>query len=191
MHWLRTSVAVFALSTSATPGSRRRSATFRILNRAGYWTAVAVRDTYAFVIGDLGYSSSVGLYVMDISDLAAPRFVGFAHTMVAAGIQIVGNRAYIGGGRNLVGSGYLTVFDVTDPLHPVDIGVYGTIGVVSVQQGLAYQASGGAGLRVVDVRALLTPVLNQLCQRCGCGFRPDGRLRLVNGRLQPACSRSG
>lgn len=127
---------------------------------SGYWTAVAVKDNYAFVIGDPGYSASVGLYVMDISDLAAPRFVGFAHTMSAAGVQIVGNRVYVGGARNVVGSGYLTVFDVTDPLHPVDIGAYGTIGVVRVQQGLAYQASGSAGLRVVDVRALSKPVLN-------------------------------
>jgi hypothetical protein len=149
---------------------------------SGYWTAVAVRDTYAFVIGDLGYSSSVGLYVMDISDLAAPRFVGFAHTMAAAGIQIVGNRAYIGGGRNLVGSGYLTVFDVTDPLHPVDIGAYGTIGVVSVQQGLAYQASGGAGLRVVDVRALSTPVLNgSFVNGAAVDFAPMGDYGLLTG----------
>ena len=148
----------------------------------GLWNAVAVQGNYAFVTDGLTDLSSDGLYVMDISDLAAHRFVGFARARLAHGVQVIDNRAYVGSDRSLYTSGYLTVFDVTDPLHPEEIGAYGTSGVVRVQQGLAYQASYNDGMRVVDVRALSTPILDgSLVNGSAVDFAPRGDYGLLTG----------
>lgn len=122
-------------------------------NLGGLFNAVAVQGNYAFVTDSLTDFASDGLYVMDISDLAAPRFVGFSPAKRAWGVQVIGNRAYVGG------SDYLTVFDVSNPTRPVEIGAYGAGGAVNVQQGFAYQAGYADGLRVLDVRHLATPTL--------------------------------
>ena len=116
------------------------------------WTGVAARGNYLYVTNagpdlDLG-----GIYVIDVSNLNAPRFVGLAHARRAMGVTIKDDRAYVSGDD-------LTVFDLTDPVQPVELGAYKSSGAVAVTNGLAYQAAGNAGVRVVNVGGLTTPVL--------------------------------
>lgn len=118
----------------------------------GLWTGVAIRGNVAYVTNQIGDNRSDGLYVADISDLSAPRFVGFASARGAAGVTLRDDRAYVHGDD-------LFVFDLDDPIRPVELGAYESSGPVAVADGLAYQAAGNEGVLVVDVGGLSAPVL--------------------------------
>jgi len=113
-----------------------------------YWAAawgVAIAGDYAYVA-----AAESGLRVVDVSDPAQPREVGFYDSPGWAGrVAISGNHAYVADGD----SG-LQVVDVSDPAQPVETGFYNSPGFacgVAVAGNYAYVADGGSGMRVVDV----------------------------------------
>lgn len=75
----------------------------------------------------------------------------------ALGITIVGDRGYLAGGS----SGGLSIFDISDPTTPVQLGEYVSPNVaqnVDVENHIAYLAD-GSHLRVLDVADPTTPTL--------------------------------
>lgn len=121
-------------------------------DRGGLWTGIAAYGDYLYVTNALPDNDLDGLYVMDVSDLNAPRFVGFAHARRSTGVTIKDHRAYVTGDN-------LVVFDLADPLQPIELGGYESSGPVAVADGLAYQAAGNEGVKVVNVDGLTTPAL--------------------------------
>jgi len=126
-------------------------------NFGGRWQSVEVRGDYAYLTNSLTDASSDGLYIIDIHNLLAPRFVSLAPARRARGIQISGNRAYVGGDRTSYSEGVVTVFDLTDPLHPIALGAYDSSGLIAERNGLVFQGH-QSGVRVIDARHLGVPV---------------------------------
>lgn len=126
-------------------------------NFGGRWQSVEVRGDYAYLTNSLTDASSDGLYIIDIHNLLAPRFVNHVPARRARGIQISGNRAYVGGERTSYSEGVVTVFDLTDPLHPIALGAYDSSGLIAERNGLVFQGH-QSGVRVIDARHLGVPV---------------------------------
>lgn len=90
--------------------------------------AVYVDELYASdfknvcVSGDYAYLVSfAGLYVIDISDRSSPEAIGISyHIESATEIKVSGNYVYIASGEEL-GSSQLFVYDVSDPINPVQV----------------------------------------------------------------------
>jgi hypothetical protein len=107
--------------------------------------AVDVQDTHAF----LGVGPRV--YVLDVSDSAAPKFLGQSPVMpgVVQSVLASGDYVYVADG-----DGYLRVLDVSDPTQPAEVA---SLREYSYAQGLAldgttlYVADNAFGLRVVDM----------------------------------------
>ncbi len=97
-----------------------------------------------------GGLATAGLRVVDVSNPAQPREVGFYDTPGSAqGVAVSGAYAYVADD----GAG-LRVVDVSNPAQPREVGFYDTPGWaegVAVSGAYAYVADYGAGLRVVDV----------------------------------------
>jgi hypothetical protein len=126
-------------------------------NFGGRWQSVEVRGDYAYLTNSLTDASSDGLYIIDIHNLLAPRFVSLASARRARGIQISGNRAYVGGDRTSYSQGSLTVFDLTDPLRPIVLGTFDSSGLIAERNGLVFQGH-QSGVRVIDARHMGVPV---------------------------------
>ncbi|MEZ4768580.1 MAG: hypothetical protein R2844_09155 [Caldilineales bacterium] len=97
----------------------------------GVRSGIAVYHNYVYVTSGLPDLDLDGVYVMDISDLDAPRFVGMAHARRSTGVTIKN------GPRHVTGDN-LTVFDLADPVRPVNLGAYDSTGPVAVADDLAY-----------------------------------------------------
>ncbi|MCP4540744.1 MAG: hypothetical protein GY832_26700 [Chloroflexi bacterium] len=110
---------------------------------------IAVAGNYAYV-ADKGS----GLYVIDISDLAAPAVVGSYDTPgMASEVAVAGNYAYIADG-----SGGLLIVNISNPAAPVWAGLYNTRATsnVAVVGDYAYIATGNR-LYIIDISTPSTP----------------------------------
>lgn len=86
----------------------------------------------------------------------------------AAGVQVVGNRAYIADG-----DAGLVILDVSEPDKPVQLTEFATSSsafAVQVLGHLAYLAVGGAGLQVVDVGNPVAPVSLSVWNTAGVAY---------------------
>ena len=116
----------------------------------GFLNAVDVAGDYAYVA-----AGANGLYVIDVSNLAAPFLAAFFYRQGNANdVRVAGTIAYMADGDRL-----LTV-DVSDPLHPALLGqapIAGNAVRLAVGGGLAVIADETYGLRVVDVGNPMQP----------------------------------
>ncbi|WP_448605243.1 LVIVD repeat-containing protein [Thermoflexus hugenholtzii] len=107
----------------------------------GVVRGVAVSGSYAYV-------ADGGLRVIDVSNPAAPREVGFYDTLGwALGVAVSGSYAYVADGNK-----GLRVIDVSNPAAPREVGVYDTPGGaedVAVSGSYAYVADGSGGLVIL------------------------------------------
>ena len=117
------------------------------------------------VLGSHAYvaNRSDGLAIYDVTNPASPALVGSLDTPDSAvALDVVGRYAYVA----TEFSGLLQIIDVLDPTNPILVGQYTTPGAgfagrpldVVVAGDLAYIASNGDGLRVVDVFSPVAPV---------------------------------
>jgi hypothetical protein len=112
---------------------------------------VAVRGDYAY--------AGIGLRmeVLDVSDPTNLQQVS-SSTMLGGfitDISLSGSYAYV-----IVGGKGLWVIDISDPIHPNELGFLNSTGFaegVAVESNYVYLASGGAGLRVIDVTIPANP----------------------------------
>ena len=106
--------------------------------------AVAVFGHYAYVA-----AGSSGLFVLDISDPAAPVLAGSYDTPgQALGVTVAGNYAYVANG-----SDGLLVLDISDPSAPIKVGSFDTedpARAVTTSTGHAFVAA-GTSLQVLYV----------------------------------------
>ncbi len=95
--------------------------------------------------------------IVEISDPAHPRTVGFIDTPGFAGhLAVEGGHLYV-----VQGGGGLTVVDVTDPEHPVKAGFCNSPGnpqAIAAAGGYAYVVDYNSGLRLFDIRDPARPV---------------------------------
>jgi hypothetical protein len=110
----------------------------------GFASAVEVSGTTAFVA-----SGAAGLYVVDVTDLAAPIVVAnLALPGNANDVRVSGTVAYVADGSALL------TLDVSDPTHPARLGSLAFAGNavrLAVSGNLVYVADMAFGLHVVDV----------------------------------------
>lgn len=120
----------------------------------GFTNGVAVDGSYAYVAAGL-----TGLWVVDVSQLSAPRIAGHLDTAGSANaVKVSGGYAYIADGPN-----GLVVADVHDPAHPALAGRVAAsappVGL-AVAGGRAYLAEGNSGLlEIADVSVPASPRL--------------------------------
>ncbi|MFN8453758.1 MAG: hypothetical protein U0401_03655 [Anaerolineae bacterium] len=117
------------------------------------WIAqdVAISGTTAYV------ATTIGLHLIDVSDLANPREISFydAPNIPGAGEVIVReNIAYLANGN-------LHIIDVSNPLAPSQVGLYNssTVWDIAVAKNTVYIAGLWDGVKFVDVSNLATPRL--------------------------------
>ncbi|HEY3295080.1 MAG TPA: T9SS type A sorting domain-containing protein [bacterium] len=114
-------------------------------------------DTPGFAYNVCVYGNSVyvadynSMQILNISNLAAPTFVGSCPTGQVTGIAVVGNIVYAADNFPEIG---LRIIDATNPAAPLQTGRYGDRGAVAgvaVVGTLAYLGAGDYGLTIVDV----------------------------------------
>jgi hypothetical protein len=112
------------------------------------------------VMGDYAYlADSWDLYLFDISDPLSPTLVSTWPTPGDSlnNVVVAGNYAYVGAGHD-----GLRIVDVSDPLAPIETGVYTVsdrIYDVALLGDLVYLAADQAGLHIVDVSDPISPTL--------------------------------
>jgi hypothetical protein len=134
-----------------TPGSSTNSKLSLQGQIGGVVFAVDVQEDIAY----LGVGPRI--YVLDISDPSAPKFMGQSGVMpgVVQSVIASGNYIYVADGK-----GYLRVIDVSDPTQPTQVA---SLVEHSYARGLAldgttlYIADNPFGMRVVDVSDPLNP----------------------------------
>ncbi len=115
--------------------------------------AVAVHDDVAWLA-----AGTAGLVSVDVSEPSKPRLLGTLETRWIAqdvALSTDGRLAYLADGAR-----GLRVIDTTDPRLPVELGradVAGEAHGVAVREGLAFVASWGTGLDIIDVRDVAAP----------------------------------
>ena len=118
-----------------------------------YTSGIAVSGTLAYVA-----HSYLGLYVLDVSNPAAPVELGRYDTADnALGVTLSGNFAYVADR-----SSGLQIINISNPAAPTLRGSYDTTGSateVAVSGSLAYVADGASGLQIIDVSNPTAPVL--------------------------------
>ena len=111
---------------------------------SGFANGVEVAGTTAFVA-----AGAAGLYVVDVTDLAAPVVVAnLALPGNANDVRVAGSVAYVADG------GAMLTVDVSDPAHPARLGgvaIAGNAVRLAVSGNLVYVADLAFGLHVVDV----------------------------------------
>lgn len=117
----------------------------------GFANGVAVDGSHAYVA-----AGNRGLYVVDVSDPAAPLIAGSLETPGNANdVRVLGGFAYVADGT----SG-LRIIDVSSPSAPVlasAINSTGTFTDLVVTGGTAYVAAGSSGLQIFDVADPFAP----------------------------------
>lgn len=110
--------------------------------------------------GNIAYlATSTGLKVVDISTPTAPRLLGsFATGSSALAVRVRGTTAYVGVGNSV------QIVSVANPGAMISVSTTGMGGTVwgmdlDATRNLLAVAASGAGLRLVDVSNLSTPVL--------------------------------
>lgn len=115
---------------------------------------VQVEGERLYIAGEEG-----GIMVYDVSDPAAPIYLGAHATTFANKVDVLDGVVYVADGREGTSAGGLIVIDATDPANLRGVG-YATLSApvhgVSVAGGYAYVAAGAEGMYVVDL-APLTP----------------------------------
>ena len=111
------------------------------------------------VVGDYAYVAIFSsLYIVDVSNPAAPIGTGFYATPDYADIQgvaVVGEYAYVAASE-----AGLRIVDVSAPTSPTEVGFYDTPGKaqgVAVAGSYAYVADGNSGLRVIGIADPIHP----------------------------------
>ena len=142
--------SVFTVLDASEPGAPVPLGEIRL---PGIIYRIVLANEYAYVVGYLGF----GLRVIDISDSASPRVVGFYDR--AADVAVSGSYAYVAAGQD-----GLRVLEVSDPANLREVGHYDPPGdpgyatEVTVDGAYAYISDGPFGLRVVDVSNPTNPV---------------------------------
>ena len=111
----------------------------------GYLPMPTLQDLHA--AQDYLYLAADGLFIYDLADPAQPRLMWQQDEVDGVALDLEDERVY------LLTKTRLTVFDVSDPTHPVAVGGFDVAGgqAVLVQKQVAYLACGTAGLKVLDV----------------------------------------
>ena len=135
-----------------------------------YPMAIAIAGDYAYVV-DGWLSSSIGLGIVDISIPENPITVssyGYGLSASFRNVTVVGNYAYVVGTNG--SNSWLRVIDISDPVHPVEVGWYNNIpgGAhpnsinkgrgygVAVNGNYVYVANYAGGLFIFRILALQT-----------------------------------
>jgi len=108
------------------------------------FTDVKIKGYYAYA------TDWDGVYVINVSNPAAPIVITSYDLGMAAGISISGNRAYVSSNYDSYG---IHVFDITSPYVLTELGtipIYG-LGTIFVSGEYAYTASQETGLYIVDI----------------------------------------
>jgi len=115
----------------------------------GWVSDPAVRGTYAYLS-----SGGSGCQILDVSNPAAPRRVGFSAIRISGSTQFSGNHAYVPNG-----AAGLQVIDLSDPTNPRRVGGFDTGGSVSdvaIAGNYAYVV--GDSLIVINISEPTHPV---------------------------------
>jgi|GEM_PF-2008553 len=118
-----------------------------------------------------------GVDVYSISDPTTPLYVQTLAALEANGLTVHGNRLYVATG------GALSIWDITDPAFPVNLGslaLGGAPEAVAVAGNTAFVAAGAGGMHVVDVTNPAAPVLRAtVASTAAEGVDVDGDLAAV------------
>ena len=113
---------------------------------------IVAAGSYAYVA-----AAGAGLYIFNISNPAAPAWVGVCDTPgLAQGVALVGSYAYVADFDQ-----GLRVVDISNPAAPTEIGFYDTPRFargLAVAGSYAYVADFDRGLRVIDISDPAAPV---------------------------------
>jgi hypothetical protein len=113
-------------------------------------------DGSVFAIMTIRSGIESGLLIVDVSDAAAPKEVGFLEIDVASGVAVVGDLAYA------TSQSGLSVIDISDLKNPELLGFVETPGLgkrPAVVGNLAFVPDGPSGLQVIDVTVSTEPAL--------------------------------
>jgi len=119
---------------------------------SGDAAGVTVEDNYAYIASVFG-----GIMILNVTDPAAPEFVGNYVTDDAQSVDISDNYAYIANGFSGV-----FIVDIADPKTPVLVGSYNTPGYandVAVADNYVCAADGNNGLLILNITNPSSPVL--------------------------------
>jgi hypothetical protein len=125
----------------------------------GTFRAVAVAGSFAYLVETVvGNPATSDFVVVSLANPAAPAIVGRVKVGASnfADVQVVGSLAYVA-----IGSGGLSIVDVSSPTSPRVVGSMDTAGTaygVSVANGYAYVAD-FSSMVVVDVRTPTQPLI--------------------------------
>lgn len=146
-----------ARSVAVTPAYRPKDQEAN-LERVGEYIQRGILARGVYVANDHAYVADwdSGLWVIDVSDPAAPTAVGFYDISgegKVADVFVAGNHAYVAAGRGM------HIIDVSNPARPVRVGFYATArgasSSVYVINNLAYLAA--VQLHVVDISDPTSP----------------------------------
>lgn len=123
---------------------------------SGEALSVAVVGHYAYVA-----VAQASLVILDVANPAKPVAVG-SHKISGLVRRVLAKDRYM----FVIGSAGLNILDVSDPVHPRDVGGYGGLGtfaqdiVVSIDS--AYIADGAWGLAILDITDVAKPAIQRL-----------------------------
>ncbi|NJL59402.1 MAG: hypothetical protein HC887_06930 [Desulfobacteraceae bacterium] len=123
---------------------------------SGLATSVAISGSTAYVTNSdvIDFTVRGGLQVIDVSNPANPKIIGYVNTQEAAiSVAISGSTAYVTD-LNLNGSGSLQIIDISNSVTPKIIGNIKTQGearTVAISGSIAYVADSSVGLLAIDV----------------------------------------
>ena len=117
----------------------------RLPDTLSYLPEPDLQDLYA--VGDYLFLATDGLDVYDLAEPSEPRLVWQQTEADVTALAVEGERLY------LLSETELTVFDIANPAHPMEVGTFGVAGGqdVFVEDQVAYLACGEAGLKILDV----------------------------------------
>ncbi|MBA3537193.1 MAG: hypothetical protein H0T84_11385 [Tatlockia sp.] len=127
----------------------------------GFGVAVQDVDVHGKVVYELSTSFGSGISVVDFSNPRLPILIGSAvNQRIIGGTIRFFRSGSIGYLANLEG---FEILDLSNPINPLYLGQYTLEGAngfhITVSENIAYLGAGPAGLHVVDVSNLATPVL--------------------------------
>jgi hypothetical protein len=113
------------------------------------------------IVGGYGYGVRLGYWfgyflVFDLSDPTAPFMIDESMNFYGCAVAASGQYLYVGGGNN-----ELTVFDISTPGFPVEVGGVGDptwVSGMTIEGGYLYAAGWDFDLRVFDISDPIRPI---------------------------------